>query len=174
VARRNPLNARYQKNTAPAGKTRKSAAAAKPSRSDHAPAKSASSSSKGSSAGKKPSVLANPDTPEFRYWRRIWWVLVASALALTLASFALLSYAHQRTASNIVLGFAYGAIFMTFFVDWYKIRPMRKGAYEAAKSGKPAKASDKPAEKPEQASKSDNKLAEKTAGETESDTEGRA
>lgn len=162
------MNARYQKNTAPSGKTRKSAASAKPSRSG-ASASTKSTPAKGSSAGKSsPSVWATPDTPEFRKWRRLWWVSVVAALALTLISFALLSIAKQQIASNIVLGLAYAAIFMTLAIDWIKIRPMRKAAYQAAKSGKPVKA----AEKADKAQGS--ALTETTTDTDTSDTDGKA
>ena len=62
MARRSPTNERYQKSTAPAGKTRRSAASAKPKRSgesDSAPVKS-TGSAKGKPAADAGSGFSAP------------------------------------------------------------------------------------------------------------------
>ena len=53
-------------------------------------------------------------------------------------------------ASSLVLGLAYAAIFYALYIDWTKMRPLRKAAYEQAKSGKTPKQT-KP-EKPQKGS----------------------
>ena len=157
MARRSPMNERYQKWTGPKGQTRKSAAAAKPTKSN-ASGSSKSSSSKSSSSKSKSSsgsalAMRNPDTPEFRAVRKQWWAFLIAGLVLVTIAFVLLQYVHTtwaRTASNVFLGLAYGSIFYALYIDWTKMRPLRKAAYEQAKSGKTPKQT-KP-EKPQKGS----------------------
>jgi len=168
VARRSASNPRYQKHHEPAGQTRKSAAAAKPSRgSSSAPAKKSSSSksAKSSSAAKRRPIMVNPTTPEFKRLRSIWWGLLLGGLVLTTISWAMREYLQTPwaiTASNVVLGLAYAAIFYALFLDWTKMRPMRQLAYKDAANTKPAKAT-----------KAAEKTAEKPAADSDSDTAGK-
>jgi hypothetical protein len=133
VARRSPLNARYQKYTEPAGKTRKSAAAAKPARKSAEPAPAGASKSKGSSA--RGPVRVDPQTPEFKRIRRIWWGSLIVGVVLVTASWALRSYAqafaYASTVANVTLVLAYACIAFALYLDFAKMRPMR----QAAKSG---------------------------------------
>jgi len=162
MARRAPNNPRYQKYTGPEGKTRKSAAAAKPKNASSgtgvkSSGKKSSSTSKSSS---KTSALAmrNPDTAEFNAWRRQWWIALVAGLALTAVSYALQRYVTGqwgRTAQAATLGMAYAAIGYAFYIDWKKMRPLRKEAYELAKSGKaPKPAAEKPSKADAKAAKS--------------------
>ena len=138
MARRSATNARYQKYQEPAGQTRKSAASAKPKRSSStAPVKSSAKKS-----GRRVPLTVEPSTPEFRNVRRTWWILLGAALLLTTASWALRAYVHTTwsgQAATGVLGLAYGSIFYALYLDWTKMRPMRKAAIQAAKSGKSVK-----------------------------------
>ena len=168
MARRSASNPRYQKHHEPAGQTRKSAAAAKPSRgSSSAPVKKKSTgkSTKGSSATKRRPMMANPTTPEFKRIRTIWWALLGGGLVLTTVSWAIREFLQTpwaSTASNVVLGLAYAAIFYALFLDWTKMRPMRQAAYKA---GAPAKAAEKPAaDKP---AKGDGSASKKTKADTD-------
>ena len=181
MARRSATNARYQKYQEPAGQTRKSAAAAKPKRSSNAApvkknGKSSGSTSKGSSAAARRAVMVNPTTPEFKRIRKIWWGLLLGGLVLTTLSWVVRDYLNTpwaTTASNVVLGFAYAAIFYALYLDWTKLRPMRQAAYKSAKTGKPEKAaaSDKPTAKAEKPAAKPKKSADKTADDT-TDTTG--
>lgn len=126
------MNERYGKNTAPAGKTRKSAAAAKPKR----PA-SSGASDKGSSAGKgaagkggRKQIPLHPPTPEYRFWRRVWLGLMVLAMALVGASFWLMQ--RNEPAGTWVLIATYAVLGVGVFLDFYKLRKMR---LEWAKSG---------------------------------------
>ncbi|NTU71506.1 MAG: DUF418 domain-containing protein [Coriobacteriia bacterium] len=152
MARRSPTNPRYQKHTSPEGKTRKSAAAAKPKKSSASSSKSSTSATKKSTSAL---ALKNPDTPEFKAARRIWWITLVVGLALTAASYALGAYVKtgwSRNAQAITLGLAYAAIIYAFYIDWTKMRPMRKASYEAQKSGK--------APKPEKVAKEDKQTSD--------------
>ncbi len=150
MARRSASNPRYQKDHEPAGQTRKSAAAAKPSRSSSGtPAKkSGGKSAKSSSAANRRPLMVNPTTPEFKRLRSIWWGLLVGGLVLTTVSWAMREYLDTGwaiNASNVVLGLAYAAIFYALFLDWTKMRPMRQAAYKDA-NAKPTK-SEKTTEK---------------------------
>lgn len=135
MARRSAQNQRYQKD-AKIGSTRKSAASAKPKRSAgevSAPSKSSSSRSK-----KTTSAMINPDTPEFKMWRRIWLGLLVGAMVLSLASFAFRENYVQATQVALIL--AYAAIFGAFFIDLTIIRKMRKEWMEVGGAAGKAKA----------------------------------
>jgi hypothetical protein len=128
MARRNPANPRYQKD-AQVGKTRRSSASAKPKR---AAGDSATQSSK-SSSGKKerPKLLAPvPDDPEYKRWRKIWGGLLVAALVFS----ALAWWQQAQPIGNYALALAYGCIFTAFYVDFAKLRRMRKAAVEAEKA----------------------------------------
>jgi hypothetical protein len=148
------MNARYQKNTLPAGKTRKSAAASTPTRKGGGAATGSSSKSKKPARG---AVRVDPPTPEFKGYRRQWWISLMTGMALVAVSFAIRTYGPKgaswtNIAGAITLVLAYVAIFYALYVDWAKMRPMRQAW---AKSGstalpeKPAKAEKAAAEKPD-------------------------
>lgn len=148
------MNERYQKNTSPGGKTRKSAAAAKPKRSAaDAPVKKSSAgksaSKSGSKSGRMPLAI-NPPTEEFRFWRRLWWILLLGSLTMTLLSLAVRQWLHTEVGANAVLVVAYVGMFAAFFLDWWKLRKLRR---EWQESGGQI-AAEKPA-KAEKASKAD-------------------
>lgn len=140
MARRSPLNERYQKHTSPSGKTRKSAAAAKPKRDAASASKPKSTSSRSRAA-----LLGNPDTEEFRRLRKFWWLLVGGSLLFTAASLALQQWTDYTRVASGMLGVGYTLIFYALYVDWFKIRKLRKEWVESQKSGgsKPAHDSQK-------------------------------
>lgn len=133
MARRSPMNERYQKNTAPAGKTRKSAASAKPKRSG-----GTGTSSKPVAKKERPSaILPNPDTAEFRYWRRIWWVTLIASAVFTFGSLGIRQWMGQQLVANVMLFVGYALIFGALAIDWLKIRKLRNEWVESQKkSGK--------------------------------------
>jgi len=124
MARRSATNERYQKHTGPAGKTRKSAAAAKPKRSAGEAAKSKSGKSSGGS--KREPIIVNPPTAEYKYWRKIWWILLGAAFVLTGGSWLLRSYADQAAIASVMLGMGYASIFTALYIDWTKLRKLRR------------------------------------------------
>lgn len=143
MAQRSPTNPRYQKYTKPSGKTRKSAASAKPKRQSSSPAEKSSSSS--SSSSSKP---APPPLPaELRPWRIVWWALLGAGMVAALGAYLL-----QRNGDGGPLGvgllvFAYACIIGGLAIDWLKVRPARKAAMSGASSstGKGKSSGDKEA-----------------------------
>ena len=131
MARRSATNERYQKYTSPSGRTRKSAAAAKPKRAAGATPTPTKGKSSGSSAKSGP---LTPPTEEYRRWRRIWWILLGAALVLTAGSWALRTYTELVMISSIMLGAGYASIFTALYIDWTKLRRMRT---EWIKAGRP-------------------------------------
>ena len=133
------MNARYQKHTEPKGQTRKSSAAAKPSRKSGDSSASSSSSKK---TATRSVVRLDPQTPEFKRMRQMWWISLGSGLALVAVSFGIRTYFRAQVWGNAVgsvtLALAYAAIFYALYLDWAKMRPLRK-EYQAGGS-KPAKA----------------------------------
>lgn len=143
MARRSPMNARYQKNTGPAGKTRKSAAAAKPKRASSGTAEKSKSTST-----KRAPLAINPPTEEFRYWRRIWWILLIGSVIFTFGSLAVRQWLGQETVATVLLAIGYAGIFGALALDWIKLRRMRREWNEQQSSGKALETDKKTAEKP--------------------------
>jgi hypothetical protein len=142
VSRRSPHNERYQKHTEPKGQTRKSAAAAKPKRGGNAAAKA-----KASTKPKMPArgSYSEPDTPEYKKWRRVWWWSLGAGVLFVTASLVLQYVLHAegalRSVSIALIIASYAALIVAFFVDFRKLRPLRLGlapAVKPAKSAKPA------------------------------------
>jgi hypothetical protein len=159
VSKRAPTNARYQKFQEPPGKTRKSAAAAKPSR--KATGTSASASKPKSASGRSAARL-DPQTPEFKALRKSWWILLLSGVVLVTASWGVryidkpgsflnagrmavgsFNMTYGGLLASVTLGLAYACIFYALYLDFAKMRPMRlaaaKGGQTATKAAKPTK-----------------------------------
>jgi hypothetical protein len=173
VSKRAPTNARYQKYQEPAGKTRKSAAAAKPSR-------KATGTSAGATKAKTPSgrgrARLDPQTPEFKALRKQWWMFLLAGVVLVTASWGvryidkpggILGAAGQLTVgstgmtwagllASLTLGLAYACIFYALYLDFAKMRPMRAAAAKGDKAAdKPAKPTAKPAKSTSEDSSTD-------------------
>jgi len=131
VARRSPLNARYQKFQEPPGKTRKSAAAAKPTRKQGSSATSTSSAKSKTGAKGKGStarIAYDPPTPEFRRLRVWWWSLLGGGVVLVLVSWGVRQLTHlsaRMQLATLALGLAYFCIGVAFYLDFVKMRPLR-------------------------------------------------
>lgn len=126
MARRNPANPRYQKG-AEVGKTRRSAASAKPKRpiGETAPAPSDDKKKE------RPKLLAPvPDDPEYKRWRNIWMGLLGAGIVLS----GLAWWQQASRFGSIALALAYGCIFTALYIDFAKLRGMRKAAIEAGKA----------------------------------------
>jgi hypothetical protein len=169
VSRRSPNNERYRKHTEPKGQTRKSAAAAKPKRDGNVPPKSKTATrGRAKPRPKAParSTYREPDSPEYKKWRRVWWWSLGAGVAFVTASL-LLQYVVRaegvlRGVSVVFIAASYAALIVAFFVDYRKLRPLRKDMLESAKAGKAAKSG-----KADKAASSD---AADTAGDADSDT----
>ncbi len=135
MARRSSSNPRYQKGTE-VGKTRRSAASAKPKRHLGESAAESTSSAKNKKGKKnRPRLLAPvPTTPEFLKWRKIWMGLLAAAIVFSLGAWQL----RDTMPGAVALALAYGCIFGSLYVDFAKMRPLRKSAIEADKAAQAA------------------------------------
>ena len=143
MARRSPTNARYQKYTEPKGQTRKSSASAKPVRKEGGAATSSKDKAKSKTAAPG-SKYYEPDTPEYKFWRRMWWTALGVGLVLVAISFGvewwgpLRAQPWSRFVGTLIIGLAYVAIIAAFLVDFRRLRPMRLGTY-VSKKDKPLK-----------------------------------
>ena len=133
MATRSPHNPRYQKD-AKVGSTRKSASSAKPKRGagERGPSPD-KDNDKGKGKGKgKRSPIQTVSTPEIKALRKRWWIFMGVALA---AATMLLIPAVQesQTLTSVAMG-AWGASFATaVYIDWVKIRKLRKEEIERRK-----------------------------------------
>ncbi|MDZ4178068.1 MAG: hypothetical protein U1E29_02360 [Coriobacteriia bacterium] len=137
MSRRSANNQRYQKHTQ-LGKTRRSAASAKPKR-DKGSASSSPVKSKGKSA-KRARVAMYPDTPEFKRWRRIWLWLLVAAMVFSISAFVLRDGGPYEAGptGTLTLVAAYTCLFGAFYIDLTKIRRMRKEWLAEQAAGKTA------------------------------------
>ena len=155
MSKRAPTNARYQKYQEPPGKTRKSAAAAKPSRKATG---TSSTASKPKTATGRRAARIDPQTPEFKALRKQWWILLLTGVVLVTASWAVryidkpggflsaqiaigsFNMTYAALLASVTLGLAYACIFYALYLDFAKMRPMRLAASQGDKqSTKPAK-----------------------------------
>ena len=139
MAQRNPMNDRYQSEDH-RGKTRKSAASAKPK---SQAASSVYVRSKTKTKAEKKAIrraerqkqaeldrkYSNPPTPEYRRLRRIWWVLLVAAIVLMIISFSLQN-AIGEVASFILMVPAYICIIAALWLEFSKMKRLRL-AYQA-------------------------------------------
>ena len=155
MAKRNPMNKRYQKDTQ-VGSTRKSAAAAKPKRSAGS---ESSSSSKKSSSAKRTSAAGRGRIelpPDIKKLQKFTFGLLGGAVLLSLLY--LWQGKTMGVAGSVVLGIAYALMFTALYIDFTKVRPVIKALQRGEKvstvsTAKSVKA-DK-SEKPQKDAKSD-------------------
>ena len=145
MGRRAPDNPRYQRG-AEVGKTRRSAASAKPKRGKSAASKQAAKTTR------RGRMLAPvPTSPEYRRLRKVWGAALLGAIV-----FSLVAWWQQGTwFGTVVLVLAYACIFTAFYLDFMKLRPMRKAAIEAEKAAKDEKAGKSKKDRPEKAEKAE-------------------
>lgn len=157
MAQRNPLNDRY-KGDGPSGQTRKSASSAKPKKASAAPSsernikdlsardqavvrRNAAKTKRRTAATARTTVpYVVPTSPEYKRYRKIWWILIIIGLALTAVTWAMREWMpEQATISYVVLGIAYVAIVGALLLDFLKIRPLRKAVQDIAAADRKAK-----------------------------------
>lgn len=149
MTQRSPYNDRYK--TDQKGKTRKSAAGAKPKReagksadaapSKKAPAKKRTMWGRGPASGP---VAPPVQSPEMKKLRSVWWVLWGASLVVAVG-ILLLQQAHAA-AEFVTVGWGLWAAALAgaFYIELGPLRKARIKAIEEAKSGKKPK-QDKPA-----------------------------
>ena len=79
----------------------------------------------------------NPPTPEYKRLRKVWWGLLIAAIVMTVLSFAGRSFLPE-TVTYVTLGLAYACIIGALYVDFSKIRKVRR-AYQEEMSKKKSK-----------------------------------
>ena len=158
MTQRSFSNERYRKD-AKIGSTRKSASSAKPIRkqgSAESSAKSSaskSSSSKGSSSKARPTPKDGierdwsglPTSPQIKKWRRVWWVLLLSGLAIIGMTYAVPEFRDNNDVARITSFTVLALSMVAVSIDLVIIRKLRKELLAAAekksakKSGKAVK-----------------------------------
>lgn len=145
MSRRNPTNERYKKDSA--GHTRKSAASAKPKRdigerTTDKQRKKTGIVESGKKRSSKKIFEPLPTSPEMKKWRMIWWGYILGSLLLIAGS--------QLTRgldwgignfdiSTILVTLAYASIFTALYIDFFRIRRLRREMLEARNKGKSSK-----------------------------------
>jgi len=146
MSQRNPMNDRYQTDDKK-GQTRKSAAEAKPktkaASSVHIQSTTKTPQQKKAAARAKRQETAeldrkyyNPPTPEYKKWKRVWWVLIIVAIAATAFSIGL-NYliGGDQTLVMPFLGVGYACLIAAFILDLTKIKKIRR-QYQAEMQAK--------------------------------------
>ncbi|MCL2655649.1 MAG: hypothetical protein FWD65_08205 [Coriobacteriia bacterium] len=85
-----------------------------------------------------------PDTPEYKRWRRIWWILILCAVVALVPS--LILNANKKLAQTapwnyISLALTVVAVILvaaTWVLDFKKIRPLNRQAQQEAQSQSPS------------------------------------
>jgi hypothetical protein len=139
MARRSALNERYQKNTSPAGKTRRSASSAKPKR-EAGSATSAGAKPKKKAANRpswREAMAAMPSTPEMKRWRWVWIGLILLALVIAAGIAFIPALRGNRTALYVGSALYVASLGGAVYIDFAVIRKLRAQAMAARKpSGK--------------------------------------
>lgn len=145
MSQRNPMNDRYQTDEH-RGQTRKSAASAKPK------TKAASSVRMQPTVKTKQQKKAekrvqrakqaeidrqyyNPPTAEYKRLRKVWWGLLIGAIVLTALSWVGRSFLPEA-GTYVSLGLAYACIIGALYVDFSKIRKVRRAYQEQMEASK--------------------------------------
>ena len=66
-----------------------------------------------------------PDTPEYKNWRKRYWILMVAGIVSVILSWTLqMLYPHITLLWTVFMVLAYGFIALAFFVDFKKVRPL--------------------------------------------------
>lgn len=90
----------------------------------------------------------NPPTEEYKKLRRLWWILLVGAIAMTAFSWVSRSwFPNNEMIGFVSLGLAYVLIIAALYVDFSKIRKVRRAYQEEmeAKKTKEVRAAEKKA-----------------------------
>lgn len=148
MSQRNPMNERNTQEGSKKGVTRKSASAAKPKRaaaaSVHVVEKTAAEKKAIAKAERKKandrqreidSKYYAPPTAEYKRMRIIWWGVIALAIVVTAAAFLL----QNNLPEPVVLGMliaGYFLIFVAIYIDFVKLRKIRRAYQEKMMNSK--------------------------------------
>lgn len=150
MTQRNPLNERYNDENRK-GKTRKSAASAKPSATrsgtlrDPAPKTKKQKREEARERELKqeqkymvqvPNNKRLEDLPEYKKLRRIWWACLIGAIILIALSFYFSTQGNLNTFYIWCLIGGYALVIAAFYIDFGKIRKLRKQHEQQVMKGK--------------------------------------
>lgn len=139
MTQRNPMNERYTSEERK-GSTRKSASSAKPvskaassvrvqSTTKTKEQKKAEQKAERQKQREMDAQYYNPPTEEYKKLRRLWWIFLVGAIVLTLISWLGRTFMPE-VGIYITLGLAYVCIIAALYIDFSKIRKVRR-AYQA-------------------------------------------
>lgn len=145
MSQRNPMNDRYQTDEH-RGQTRKSAATMKPKTKAASTVrmqpttktKQQKKAEKKAQRAKQSEIdrqYYNPPTAEYKRLRKLWWALLIAAIVLTALSWVGRSFLPEA-GTYIALGLAYACIIGALYVDFSKIRKVRRAYQEEMMSRK--------------------------------------
>jgi hypothetical protein len=63
--------------------------------------------------------------PEYKKWRRAWWICIGCALGFTVLAWCSSYFIPEMWAFVIPLVGAYGSIIVAFYIDFKKVKPFR-------------------------------------------------
>lgn len=150
MSQRNPMNDRYSDESK--GKTRKSAASAKPKTKaassvrmqGTASAKQTKEQKKEAKAQRRAEQKSErefegrnyaPNTQEYKNWRKAWWASIIMAGAMLAASFIIQNYFPEKGEVYItVLIGTYVFILFGLWIEFWKLRRMRNAHYDNLKN----------------------------------------
>lgn len=164
MAQRNPLNDRYR-GEGPSGKTRRSASSARLKRPSSGPRsatpsgklsardqarlrrENATAQRRADAALRREVAAVVPTDPAYRTWRIAWWALIIVGLVCVTAIWVLRSQLMGPSPDDqnvermlpvgwVVLIGSYLAIGAALLIDFFKIRPLRRIAQDAARADK--------------------------------------
>ncbi len=135
MSTRNPLNDRYM-NDERHGVSRKSAASAKPKTKAAATVyikptektpqeKRAAQRAARQKEAERQRQYSVPDTPRYKKFRRIWWILMGIAVVFMVLSWVLQEYA-PGAVSYVFIGLAYVTLLAAFVLEFTKVSKERK------------------------------------------------
>jgi len=162
MSQRSFSNERYRKD-AKIGSTRKSASSAKPIRKQGTAESSVKSSSSKSSSSKASSAKGSskerpkpkdgierdwsglPTSPQIKKWRRVWWVLLLSGLAIIGMTYVVPEFRNNNEVARITSFIVLALSMVAVSIDLVIIRKLRKELMAAAekKSAKKSGKADK-------------------------------
>ncbi len=137
MSQRSYSNERYRKD-AKIGSTRKSAAKAKPVRKQGTVETVKADTAKKAPAGPEKDWAGLPTSPEIKKWRRVWWVLLLTGIALVALGYLVPELRDNESAQRIIAMVVLAASMTAVTIDLVVIRRLRKQLIEST-GKKPSK-----------------------------------
>jgi len=130
VSQRSYSNERYRKG-ANIGSTRKSAAKAKPVRKQGTVETVKADTTKKTSSGPEKDWAGLPTSPEIKKWRRVWWVLLLTGIALVALGYLVPELRESEGTQRVIAMVVLAASMTAVTIDLVVIRRLRKQLIES-------------------------------------------